>query len=54
MTLKNNIRESLLYFPTIYDNALDVLHHMYCVIGNRYEWVNGICIRAKIIYVHTL
>ena len=41
MTLKNNIRESLLYFPIIYDNALDVLHHMYCVIGNGYEWVNG-------------
>jgi hypothetical protein len=41
MTLKNNIRESLLYFPTIYDNALDVLHHLYCVNGNGYEWVNG-------------
>lgn len=41
MTLQNNIRESLLYFPTIFDNALDVLHHMYCVIGNGYEWFNG-------------
>lgn len=41
MTLKNNIRESLLYYPGIFDNALDVLHHMYCVIGNGYEWVNG-------------
>ena len=41
MTLQNNIRESLLYYPGIFDNALDVLHHMYCVIGNGYKWVNG-------------
>ena len=41
MTLKNNIRESLLYYPSIFVNALDVLHHLYCVNGNGYEWVNG-------------
>lgn len=41
MTLKNNIREALLYYPGIFDNALDVLHHLYCVNGNGYEWVNG-------------
>lgn len=41
MTLKNNIRASLLYYPDIFDNALDVLHHLYCVNGNGYEWVNG-------------
>ena len=41
MTLKNNIRASLLYYPVIFVNALDVLHHLFCVNGNGFEWLNG-------------
>jgi hypothetical protein len=41
MTLKNNIRESLLYYPSLFANSLEVMNHLFCVIGNGYEWKDG-------------
>ena len=41
MTLKETVRNSLLSFPVLYFNALTVYNHLFCTIGNGYEWVKG-------------
>lgn len=41
MTLKETVRNSLLSFPVLHFNALTVYNHLFCVIGNGYEWENG-------------
>jgi len=41
LSLEENIRWSLLMYPTIHKSRGDVLHHMYFVLGNGYEWVDG-------------
>jgi hypothetical protein len=35
------VRKSMAAYPDLYDNRFDVLHHIFCVLGNGYEWVNG-------------
>lgn len=41
MTLKETIISSLISYPLIMKNALNVYDHLFCTIGNGYEWVNG-------------
>lgn len=41
ITVKDAVRDSLLMFPTIFKNALDVYDHLFCTNGNGYEWVDG-------------
>ena len=41
MTVKDTLRRSLLTYPLILKNALDVYEQWFCVIGNGYEWENG-------------
>lgn len=41
MTVRDTVYESLLSYPTLYSNALDVYDHLFCVNGNGYEWKNG-------------
>lgn len=40
-SLDGQIWESLWCYPMLYPNGGHVLHYMYCVIGNGYEWGNG-------------
>lgn len=41
MTLKDTVRACLMGSPAIFKNAFDVYHHLFCVLGNGYEWENG-------------
>ncbi len=41
MTPNDTIRELLLEYPSLFKSRGDVLHHLFCVIGNGYEWVDG-------------
>lgn len=41
MKVENYVKLSLLKYPTLYKNRLDVLVHVFAVIGNGLEWVNG-------------
>lgn len=40
-SLDGQIWDSLWYYPSSYKNGGCVLHHMYCVIGNGYDWQDG-------------
>lgn len=46
MKLEEHIRLSILNYPTIFKNRSDVLDHLFCVIGNGYEWENGELVAA--------
>lgn len=41
MTLEKQIRQSLLLHPSIFPNRWAVLHHLFIVNGNGYEWQDG-------------
>lgn len=41
MTVKDTVREALLKYPSIEVNSLDVYNHLFCAIGNGYDWVDG-------------
>ena len=41
MTVKDTVTRSLLEYPTLHLNSLDVYDHLFCTIGNGYEWVDG-------------
>jgi hypothetical protein len=41
MNVYNTIKNSLILYPSIYRNALDVYVHLFICIGNGYEWKNG-------------
>lgn len=41
MNVKDTVRQSLLTYPNIHKNALDVYHHLFCSIGGGYEWKDG-------------
>lgn len=47
ITLHRNIVESIREYPTIYEFGADVLHHIFCVIGNGFEWRNGRAVEEK-------
>ncbi len=40
-TPKETIRRGLLNFPSLYQEPADVLHHLFAVIGNGFEWFDG-------------
>lgn len=41
MNLQDQIIYSIKTYPTLYDYGSDVLHYLFCVIGNAYTWENG-------------
>ena len=41
MNVKDTVRNSLLCFSGIHRNILDVYDHLFCVIGNGFEWKGG-------------
>lgn len=41
MTVKETYRHLLTVYPTLFSCPLDVSCHLFCLIGNGYEWKNG-------------
>jgi len=41
MSVEETIRVALINYPGIFPNALSVYEHLFCVIGNGYEWFKG-------------
>lgn len=41
MNLRDTVRNALLKHPSIFENALTVYNHLFCVLGNGYEWLDG-------------
>ena len=41
MNLKDNVMLSLIQYPTMFKNVVSVYDHMFAVIGNGYQWVDG-------------
>ena len=41
MNVKDTVKRSLMLYPSITVNALDGYDHMFCVIGNGFEWKDG-------------
>lgn len=35
------VRSALLHYPSLFGTRWDVLRHLYLVIGNGYEWIDG-------------
>jgi len=40
-SVEQTVRNDLLLWPSIHVNRFSVLHHLFCVIGNGYEWKDG-------------
>ena len=40
-SVEQTVRNDLLLWPSIHVNRFSVLHHLFCVIGNGFEWKNG-------------
>ncbi len=40
-TVEETVRNSLLDYPTLFSNRTEIFHHLFCVIGNGYEWNDG-------------
>ena len=40
-SVEQTVRNDLLLWPSILVNRFNVLHHLFCVIGNGFEWKDG-------------
>ena len=40
-SVEQTVRNDLLLWPSLQVNRFNVLHHLFCVIGNGFEWKNG-------------
>ena len=40
-SVEQTVRNDLLLWPSIHVNRFSVLHHLFCVIGNGFEWKDG-------------
>lgn len=41
MTLEQTIQSMYDEYPTLFKERADCLNHLFCTIGNGYEWING-------------
>ena len=41
MTVEQTVRQSLLMYPSVSRNRWDAYEHLFCVIGNGYDWKDG-------------
>lgn len=41
MTLELTIQAMFDEYPTLFQDRVDCLNHLFCVIGNGYKWING-------------
>ena len=49
MTLEKTIQSMFDDYPIIFQDRVDCLNHLFCVLGNSYEWKNGeLVIRGEI------
>lgn len=39
--VETTVRDGILRYPGLFSSRASVLHHILCVIGNGYEWVDG-------------
>lgn len=39
--VETTVREGILRYPGLFSSRVDVLHFIFCVLGNGYEWENG-------------
>ena len=46
MRLKTLVKHLIMQFPGIFPNALSVYNHLFYVIGNGYEWKDGVLYNA--------
>jgi hypothetical protein len=53
MTFKDTVKSSMMQFPRIFDNRLDVYCHLFLTVGNGYFWIDGelVCPGDKILTV---
>lgn len=47
MTLEQTIQSMYDGYPTLFKERADCLNHLFCTIGNGYEWVNGELVDGK-------
>lgn len=40
-SFKQTMKHGLLHYPTIFPNPVNVCEHLFCIIGNGYEWDDG-------------
>lgn len=40
-SIKTTIKQCMLRYPTLFSDQFDVMHHLFLVIGNGYQWVDG-------------
>lgn len=40
-TLEYTVQVSMATYPSLYTDRIEVLEHLYCVIGNGYDWIKG-------------
>jgi len=41
MNVHDTVKRMLMVYPSVTINALDAYDHLFCIIGNGYEWQNG-------------
>lgn len=41
MNVECTIQQMFDHYPTLFKERVDCLNHLFCVIGNGYEWING-------------
>lgn len=47
MDFETTLKSCLMEYPSIFPNALSVYDHLFCTIGNGYEWENGQLVDGK-------
>ena len=47
MTLEKTIQSMFDHFPFLFQDRADCLNHLFCVLGNEYEWVDGELIKDE-------
>lgn len=47
MNVKETLKCSLLTYPVLYKNKLDVYNHLFLCIGTSYEWIDGELVDIK-------
>lgn len=40
-SVETTVRQVILAYPSLMETRADVLHHILCVLGSGYEWVDG-------------
>jgi hypothetical protein len=44
MTLDETIRDCVHFYPSLFESRISALDHLYCVLGNGYDWQDGVLV----------